>query len=95
MRRIVAVLLLAARAAALRRRDRADEDADRRRVAVAFWGINRSLDKCWPSIKARILKPLERVGAVSVFFHTFDVKTASQLLGGVAAVPGAAPEPGR
>ena len=41
------------------------------RVALCFFGVNRSLNRTIASIRARILKPLrERCAQVDVFFHT-------------------------
>ena len=56
--------------------------ATRRRVAVCFWGINRSLDLTLPSIQKHLLAPLAGHD-VQLFFHTYThtQKRASHLAG--------------
>ena len=51
--------------------------ATRRRVAVCFWGINRSLDLTLPSIQKHLLAPLADHD-VELFFHTYTQKRASE-----------------
>ena len=68
--------------------------ATRRRVAVCFWGINRSLDLTLPSIQKHLLAPLADHD-VELFFHTYTQKRASHLAGfkrDEAPVPGAVAE---
>ena len=68
--------------------------AARRRVAVCFWGINRSLDLTLPSVQRHLLAPLA-AHDVQIFFHTYTQKRASHLAGFTredAAVPGAVAE---
>ena len=68
--------------------------AARRRIAVCFWGINRSLDLTLPSIQKHLLAPLA-AHDVQIFFHTYTQKRASHLAGFTredAAVPGAVAE---
>ena len=68
--------------------------ATRRRVAVCFWGINRSLDLTLPSIQRHLLAPLADHD-VELFFHTYTQKRASHLAGfkrDEAPVPGAVAE---
>ena len=47
--------------------------AARRRVAVCFWGINRSLDLTLPSIQRHLLAPLADHD-VQLFFHTLSAE---------------------
>ena len=68
--------------------------ATRRRVAVCFWGINRSLDLTLPSIQRHLLAPLA-THDVQIFFHTYTQRRASHLAGfkrEEAPVPGAVAE---
>ena len=45
------------------------------RVALCFFGVNRSLNRTIASIRARILKPLrERCAQVDVYFHTYSIE---------------------
>ncbi|MEM9355029.1 MAG: hypothetical protein AAGB04_02350 [Pseudomonadota bacterium] len=44
------------------------------KVALAFFGITRSLHKTFPSIEREIIEPLRRSFDVSVYCHFFDLK---------------------
>ena len=45
------------------------------KVAVCFWGVNRSLNRTLASIERHVFKPLEDDGfEIDVFFHTYTMK---------------------
>ncbi|MEL6533512.1 MAG: hypothetical protein AAFQ06_10755 [Pseudomonadota bacterium] len=44
----------------------------RPRIAIAFFGITRALDRTLPSIEANIYVPAHAVGDVRVFAHLYD-----------------------
>lgn len=41
------------------------------RIAIAFFGIPRSSDLCFPSIRRHFLEPLEKAGEVRAFYHLY------------------------
>ena len=45
----------------------------RHRVALCFWGVNRSLNRTIDSIKAMLVEPLKERADVDIFFHTYTL----------------------
>jgi len=48
----------------------------KRRVALCFWGVNRSLNRTIDSLKKFIVKPLQKANVdFDIFFHTYSLET--------------------
>ena len=60
----------------------------KRRVALAFFGINRSLNRTIESLESKVIDPLRRRGVdVDIYFHTYSILNVSSVRALETGVP--------